>query len=36
MTENLKKIMDYLNNNDLEKAYELCSKNSDKKIEHIN
>ena len=35
MTENLKKIMDYLNNNDLEKAYELCSKNSDKKIEHI-
>ena len=35
MAENLKKIIDYLNNNNLVEAYELCNQNIDKKIEHI-
>ena len=35
MAEILKKIIDNLNDNNLEKAYELCNKSSDKKIEHI-
>ena len=35
MDETLKKIIDYLNDNNLDKAYELCENNSNKKIEHI-
>tara|TARA_Y100000591_G_scaffold125259_1_gene107130 strand:+ start:812 stop:2536 length:1725 start_codon:yes stop_codon:yes gene_type:complete len=35
MDEILKKIIDYLNENNLDKAYELCENNSNKKIEHI-
>ncbi len=35
MAESLKKIIDHLNKNDLDKAYELCDQNSDKKIKHI-
>ena len=35
MDENLKKIIDYLNNNDLDKAYQLCCQNSNIKIEYI-
>ena len=35
MAETLKKIIDYLNENNLDKAYELCDQNTDKKIEHV-
>ena len=35
MDENLKKIINYLNNNDLDKAYQLCCQNSNIKIEYI-
>ena len=35
MAENLKKIINYLNNNDLDKAYQLCCQNSNIKIEYI-
>ena len=35
MAETLKKIIDYLNENNLDKANELCDQNTDKKIEHV-
>ena len=35
MDENLKRIIDYLNNNSLDKAYQLCCQNSNIKIEYI-
>ena len=35
MAETLKKIIEHLNNNDLNRANELCEKNADKKIQHI-
>ena len=35
MSEILKKIIDYLNKNNLDKAYELCQKNVENKIKHI-
>ncbi len=35
MAETLKKIIKHLNNNDLNRANELCEKNADKKIQHI-
>ncbi len=35
MAENLKKIIDHLNNDNLSAAYALCETNENKKIEHI-
>ena len=35
MDENLKKIINYLNNNNLDKAYQLCCQNYNIKIEYI-
>ena len=35
MAETLKKIIDYINENNLDKANELCDQNTDKKIEHV-
>ena len=35
MAETLKKIIDYINENNLDKANELCEQNTDKKIEHV-
>ena len=35
MSESLNKIIDYLNKNNLDKAYKLCDQNTDKKIEHV-
>ena len=35
MAETLKKIIEYLNNDNLTKAFALCETSKDKKIEHI-
>ena len=35
MAETLKKIIDYLNNDNLSEAFALCETSEDKKIEHI-
>ena len=35
MAETLKKIIDYINNDNLSKAFALCETNDDKKIENI-